>query len=267
MTAILSAILAPILILFPFYEWVSISIIGFLLYLFYFLCFCENDQLTLQEILSFLSSVFFSIALAYLIYEYRTFLNIDFITILSFIIAISSLPALIVYFRYERKMNEIANEKANEELRKDMERYRKSEERIRLAEIKKYGPVTKTIRECGSSKSSPDIRIFGESNMVEICGIKYNFQDILFYTVEDEIISDLHMSKPSMYGRGLVGGLLFGKLGAVAGVLTAKHYEEISIIYTIHIHLSSGSQRIIRTESIDYLEKLCAELDSIIYQA
>ena len=75
------------------------------------------------------------------------------------------------------------------------------------------------------------------------------------------------MSKPSMYGRSIVGGLLFGKVGAAAGVLTAKQYEETTIVYTVNIWLKNGSKRYLRTEDPCFVDRLCAELEYIICQA
>ena len=66
--------------------------------------------------------------------------------------------------------------------------------------------------------------------------------------------------------EGIVGGLLFGKAGAVAGVLTAKQYEETKIVYTVTIWLKNGTQRHVRTVDPYYLDELCGELESIICQ-
>ena len=201
--------------------------IGGVIYLIYFMCFINGDLMKTHEMLATLSSVILSIALAYLVVESKEYVNVSLITVLSAIIAISSLPALLIYFKYEGNKEKIALQKAIDEGRKESELQRKKEEQRKRAEIKKCGHPTRTIGAYSSrGVYSPEIRIFEKSSIIEIGGRKHKFEDILDYRIHEDITSDLHMSKPSMYGRGLVGGLLFGKASAIAGVLTAKQYEK-----------------------------------------
>ena len=191
------------------------------------MCFINGDLMKTHEMLATLSSVILSIALAYLVVESKEYVNVSLITVLSAIIAISSLPALLIYFKYEGNKEKIALQKAIDEGRKESELQRKKEEQRKRAEIKKCGHPTRTIGAYSSrGVYSPEIRIFEKSSIIEIGGRKHKFEDILDYRIHEDITSDLHMSKPSMYGRGLVGGLLFGKASAIAGVLTAKQYEK-----------------------------------------
>ena len=187
-------------------------------------------------------------------------------TILLGIIAFCSICALIIYVQREGEKSKIAREKALEEQRIEREKRRALDEQRKREEIEKYGHPTKIINSAGRGTYSPLVRVFGETEFIEISGSKIRFEDIAEYGVHEDITSDLHMSKPSMYGRGIVGGLLFGKAGAVAGVLTAKQYEEISVVYTIHIWLRNGSQRHVRTGDTYYVDELCGELESIICQ-
>ena len=115
MTSILTAILMPTILLLSLYEWGPIIVIGGGIYLIYFMCFINGDQMKTHEVLANLSSIILSIALAFLAYEYKEYVNINLYTILSSIIAFSSLPALIIYFQYEGKKEKIALQKAIEE--------------------------------------------------------------------------------------------------------------------------------------------------------
>ena len=69
-----------------------------------------------------------------------------------------------------------------------------------------------------------------------------------------------------MIRRGIVGGLLYGKVGAFVGVATADQYLETKVDYTISIRLKNGQTRNVFTQDVIFLDKLCAELDCIIYQ-
>ena len=266
MTSILSAILMPTLTLLGLYEWPPTIMIGGVIYLIYFMCFINGDSMKTHEMLATLSSVILSIALAYLVVESKEYVNINLITVLSAIIAISSLPALLIYFNHEGKKEKIALQKAIDEGRKETELQRKKEEQRKRAEIKKYGHPTKVINSAGRGPYSPQVRVFGKTEFIEISGSKIKFEDIAEYGVHEDITTNLYMSKPSMYGRGIAGGLLFGRVGALVGVLTAKQYEETKIVYTVHIWLKNGSQRHVRTSDTYYLDELCGVLESIICQ-
>ena len=187
-------------------------------------------------------------------------------TILLGIIAFCSICVLSIYMKHEGKKAKIAREKALEEQRIEREKRRALDAQRKREEIKKYGHPTKVINSAGRGTYSPLVRVFGKTEFIEINGRKIKFEDIVDYGVHEDITSDLHMSKPSMYGRGIVGGLLLGKAGAVAGVLTAKQYEETKIVYTVTIWLKNGSQRHVRTADPYYVDELCAELDHIICQ-
>ena len=187
-------------------------------------------------------------------------------TILLVIIAFCLIFALSIYMQPEEKKAKIAREKALEEKRIEREKRRALDEQRKRKEIEKYGHPTKIINSAGRGTYSPLVRVFGKTEFIEISGSKIRFGDIVDYGVHEDITSDLHMSKSSMYGRGLVGGLLYGKVGAIAGVLTAKQYEEISVVYTVYIWLKNGSQRHVRTQDAYYVNELCNQLEFIICQ-
>ena len=72
--------------------------------------------------------------------------------------------------------------------------------------------------------------IFEDSQMIVLYGDEYKFSDILGFSLVDDATSetittstgDAKTSTGSMIGRAVVGGVLTGGLGAVAGAATAK---------------------------------------------
>ena len=263
-TFVLSGMIIPAVVLLVLYEHPLLLSIGCI----YFLMaayFVENCKPKFNAVLSIVFSLFFGVISGIVANDCISHLNITLITITLSVVAFFSTAVFIIYALNEEDEKNYVLETKEEESRKVVEQQRKKEEQRKRAEIKKYGHPTRTISGCGSNGVySPEIRIFEKSGIIEIGGRKHKFEDILNYGVHEDVTTDLHMSKPSMYGRGLVGGLLYGRVGALVGILTAKQYEEISVVYTVTIWFRNGSQRHIRTTDTYYLDELCAELESII---
>lgn len=77
---------------------------------------------------------------------------------------------------------------------------------------------------------STRILVYEQSNIIIIKSKKYNFSDILGYSLVDDATTETittstgtaKTSTGSLLGRAVVGGVLTGGLGAVAGAATAK---------------------------------------------
>ena len=87
--------------------------------------------------------------------------------------------------------------------------------------------------------------VFEESQMIVLHGKEYKFSDILGFSLVDDATSETittstgeaKTSTGSMLGRAVVGGVLTGGLGAVAGAATArKNIETNATSQTITTH-------------------------------
>lgn len=96
------------------------------------------------------------------------------------------------------------------------------------------------------------ILIFGKAKVAILNGQPYNFADILGWEIKsnvdesDTIISGTStISKSSMAKRALVGGILFGGIGAIAGAATAKRNTSAKVesdiykFYNAYIYVNS----------------------------
>lgn len=127
----------------------------------------------------------------------------------------------------------------------EAERKRKAEqeELIRQQKIEKeklYGPLT---RQFGGFWRLPHIQIYDEKDVIFIGDRELKYNMILGYTLSDNshtITQGGNMqaktSTGSMIGRGIVGGVLLGGVGALAGAATAKQniQKEESQTFTQH---------------------------------
>lgn len=134
----------------------------------------------------------------------------------------------------------------------DVKKEREEEERIRINQIRiqqcrerdrakfneQYSQITERLGQCidvklvDSVEYSIDnhIMFFEISQIVIIESVEYKFVDILGYSLVDDarnetITTSVGTAKTStgnMLGRAVVGGVLTGGLGAVAGASTAK---------------------------------------------
>lgn len=98
---------------------------------------------------------------------------------------------------------------------------------------------------------------------ISIEGTFYQFSDIDSYEIEEEVIQKQKQSKTtiktntgSMATRAIVGGIIFGGIGAVAGALTASKTIETkeepvlqAIFKKLIIRLKSGKEIIIKGQT------------------
>lgn len=137
---------------------------------------------------------------------------------------------------------------SEERLKEEEERKRIEEEKLRRENvykerlqnlIDKYGEITIEFKEWGEYEFddfSPRILIFEQSSMAYIKGQEIPFNKILAFTLADnkQTIStttgnaSTNTSTGSMVGRALVGGVLMGGVGALAGATTASRETEIN---------------------------------------
>lgn len=178
---------------------------------------------------------------------------------ICYIILSLSILGFILYIRRTMKEDDIKRQKLFDEM--EIERKRRERD-----EQKKYGKPTRTIEPYGRDRFLPSARIFPDSEVIEINGRKIKFGDIVSYHISEDVTSELHMSKPSMWRRGIAGGLLFGRTGAFIGAATAEQYLQTEVVYTIRISLKNGLARVVHTEDIGFAEDLCSALDSILSQ-
>lgn len=129
--------------------------------------------------------------------------------------------------------------------------------------IAEYGEITKEIILRYSNNLDDRILIFSEKSVIRIYNKAYKFSDILGYTVTDNKSTIIEggnsssittTSTGSLVGRAVVGGVLLGGVGAIAGASSAKkNTETISgnqIVsethnYTIHINVNDLSSPIV----------------------
>ena len=167
----------------------------------------------------------------------------------------------------------------------EAERKRKAEqeELIRQQKIEKeklYGPLT---RQFGGFWRLPHIQIYDEKDVIFIGDRELKYNMILCYTLSDNshtITQGGNMqaktSTGNMIGRGIVGGVLLGGVGALAGAATAKKniQTEASITttkhsYKIHIDIASPTDPLLTVEcgdSENYARDLAATLNYIIHK-
>lgn len=125
-----------------------------------------------------------------------------------------------------------AKEAAKEERRKQNEvALRKKFETEYQLLLDKFGDCTVDVK-LGITDVYVESRlfVFEKSQMIVLFGIEYKFSDILGFSLVDDATSetittsagDSKTSTGNMLGRAVVGGILTGGLGAVAGAATAK---------------------------------------------
>lgn len=99
-----------------------------------------------------------------------------------------------------------------------------------------YGKTTLEIPLVGDKEITNRVLFFETSSIAVVAGTSINFRKIIAYTLTDnqQTITtttgnaDTSTSTGSMAGRALVGGILLGGVGALAGATTAKKDTDIS---------------------------------------
>ncbi len=185
--------------------------------------------------------------------------------------------------RLENEIREINRKRRMEEQELDRKRRMEAEELKKQLRIEKetlYGPLT---REIGGYSSLPVIELYDEKDVIFIGDRELKYNMILGYTLSDNshtITQGGNMqaktSTGNMIGRGIVGGVLLGGVGALAGAATAKKniQTEASITttkhsYKIHIDIASPTDPLLTVEcgdSENYARDLAATLNYIIHK-
>ncbi len=152
------------------------------------------------------------------------------------------------------------NQKA-EERRKHLQEKEAEQKRIYELEIQslvdKFGSCSACVSLRSNLTITSDLFIFEDSRMIVLYGNEYKFSDILGFSLVDDATSetittstgDAKTSTGSMIGRAVVGGVLTGGLGAVAGAATAKKNIATNATsqtttthkYTVYVNVNSLS--------------------------
>lgn len=87
--------------------------------------------------------------------------------------------------------------------------------------IDKYGNPTKIIDDYGVGDNET-VYVFEIPQIIVIKGVEYKFDSILDFSVNGGQSYKIATSTGSALGRGVIGGVLLGGVGALAGVGTAS---------------------------------------------
>lgn len=152
------------------------------------------------------------------------------------ILVIALLVTIIVLVRRHDKKKEQEDEERDRIRRRNREQWREKQEaeyntqRTKL--IDRLGECVLDI-DLGDYEEydiNTHVMLFESSQIIRIKAQEYKFSDILGYSLVDDATSETittstgtaKTSTGSMLGRAVVGGVLTGGLGAVAGAATAK---------------------------------------------
>ena len=126
-----------------------------------------------------------------------------------------------------------------------------------------YGNITKKIEDFNpSTMKVQNIYIFENSRIIMINGVAYSFNDILDFSINDGQSYKVSTSTGSVLGRGLIGGMALGGVGAVIGASTAKETIDKSKEIKIHITTKKLSNPMIEYHSVQ--ESKVYELISVL---
>lgn len=92
---------------------------------------------------------------------------------------------------------------------------------FREAIVGKYGEPTKVIDDYGMGDNE-SVYIFEHPKIIVIKGKEYNFDSLLDFSVNGGQSYKISTSTSSALGRSIIGGVLFGGVGALAGAGTAS---------------------------------------------
>lgn len=87
---------------------------------------------------------------------------------------------------------------------------------------RKYGAITKKIEDMSPDMECQYIYVFEQAEIIVIKDKEYRFNSILDFSINGAQSYKVTTSTSSMIGRGVVGGVLFGGIGALAGATTAS---------------------------------------------
>lgn len=111
------------------------------------------------------------------------------------------------------------------------------------------------------------ILVFPDSEKIVIDACTYDFSDIMDFSVNEEKSYKSSTSTGSAIGRGIVGGVLLGGVGALAGAATAKKntMEKVDS-YTIRVILNgfNNPDVIVNTSLKNIMGQITSVLKKII---
>lgn len=131
----------------------------------------------------------------------------------------------------------------------------------------KYGNETLVIRHY--SRPTPDntVLVYDNHKVIIVNGLILKYSDIIDFNVNNEMSYKTSTSTGSVVGRGLVGGLLLGGVGALAGATTANKNTTAKVSeYRINIILRDMNNPLVTCVLIqeDHAQKMVAVLKNII---
>lgn len=133
---------------------------------------------------------------------------------------------------------------------------------------KKYGIPTLKIKPTKQSLSkNVVILVYDTRKTIYINGKEYKYSDIIDFNVNDQTSYKTTSSTGSMIGRGLVGGLLLGGVGALAGATTGeKSTTKGASTYRINVIMRNMNDPIVTyvTSENECAQKMIAVLKNII---
>ena len=133
---------------------------------------------------------------------------------------------------------------------------------------KKYGIPTLKIKPTKPSLSkNVVILVYDTRKTIYINGKGYKYSDIIDFNVNDQTSYKTTSSTGSMIGRGLVGGLLLGGVGALAGATTGeKSTTKGASTYRINVIMRNMNDPIVTyvTSENECAQKMIAVLKNII---
>ena len=148
---------------------------------------------------------------------------------------------------------------------------KKDENEYSLWEVdleRKYGIPTLKIKPTKQSLSKKMvILVYDTRKTIYINGKGYKYSDIIDFNVNDQTSYKTTSSTGSMIGRGLVGGLLLGGVGALAGATTGeKSTIKGASTYRINVIMRNMNDPIITyvTSENECAQKMIAVLKNII---
>ena len=147
----------------------------------------------------------------------------------------------------------------------------KDEKEYSLWEVdleKKYGIPTLKIKPTNQSLSkNVVVLVYDTRKTIYINGKGYKYSDIIDFNVNDQTSYKTTSSTGSMIGRGLVGGLLLGGVGALAGATTGeKSTIKGASTYRINVIMRNMNDPIVTyvTSENECAQKMIAVLKIII---
>lgn len=152
----------------------------------------------------------------------------------------------------------------NHYAKKEKDKYKAFKERLES----KYGsPSTEIFPIPDYVNIRCSILVFPDSEKIVIDACTYDFSDIMDFAVNEEKSYKSSTSTGSAIGRGIVGGVLLGGVGALAGAATAKKNTAIKVdSYTIRLIMKGFNNADVRihTSLKGIMEQVTSVLKKII---